>query len=191
MENVFYFATVKDFEKWLTLNYDRKNGINVYIYKKGLETEGITYEEAVKTALCYGWIDSVTHSCDEKRFLQYFSPRLKKSNWSLNNKIRMRKLIEEKRMTEYGLKYFDQNWLETLDEEIEAEKQAKKKPVVLPEYFIEILEECNASDLFFKENKSTQRRYIGYVMDAKKEETKLRRCRKVASIIKGESRNNL
>lgn len=191
MDSPMYFSNKEEFRLWLSENYNLDKGINIYIYKKGYEDQGITYEEAVRTALCYGWIDSVTHSCDEKRFYQYFSQRLKRSNWSLSNKIRMRDLINENIMTENGLKYFDITCLDNLDDLIEAEKKAKKEAVNIPDFFEEILKSNNAFDLFLNQNKSTKRRYIAYIIDAKKEETKLRRCKKIVSIIKGETHNNL
>ena len=67
----------------------------IYLYKKGFAHLGLTYEDAVRIALCYGWIDAVTHSHDEKKIRQYFAPRQKRSNWSLSNIIRMKELIEK------------------------------------------------------------------------------------------------
>lgn len=191
MRDALYFKDRMAFEKWLELNHDTGEGTDIYIYKKGHEEEGITYEEAVRSALCYGWIDAVTHSCDEKRFYQYFAPRLKTSNWSLSNKIRMRDLIKEGQMTPAGTRFFDMKWLDSLDEEIEAEKRAKVSEIELPDFFDEILGENGARQLFDEVAKSQRRNYIRYILDGKKEETRLRRCHKVVSIIKGESKNNL
>jgi uncharacterized protein YdeI (YjbR/CyaY-like superfamily) len=191
MENVLDFKDVNEFREWLKHNTINGNGVNLYIYKKGYEKKGITYEEAVRTALCFGWIDAVTHSHNDEKFIQYFAPRLKSSNWSISNKKRMRELINENLVTEEGLKYFELKWLETLDDEIEQDKIKKTKDVEIPDFFKEILIENDSIGLFMKENKSTQRRYIGYIMDAKKEETKIRRCSKVIRIIKGLEKNNL
>lgn len=191
MGEPLYFEDSASFEAWLKINHDLADGMDIYMYKKGYEEEGIIYEEAVRSALCYGWIDAVTHKCDDKRFLQYFAPRLKTSNWSLSNKIRVRDLLEQERMTEHGLKFFDMAWLDNLDEEIEKEKQAKSKPVEVPDFIAEVLMEDEAMEAFEKETPSTRRRYISYILDAKKEETRIHRCRKIAGIVKGEIRNNL
>lgn len=191
MKEALYFKDRLAFEKWLEDNHETAQGTDIYIYKKGFEEEGITYEEAVRTALCYGWIDAVTYSCDDKRFYQYFAPRLKTSNWSLSNKIRMRDLLNEGRMTEAGTKFFDMKWLDTLNQDIEAEKKAKVSDVELPDFFETILEENRARELFDEVAKSQRRNYIRYILDAKKDETKIRRCHKVVSILKGESKNNL
>jgi uncharacterized protein YdeI (YjbR/CyaY-like superfamily) len=44
------------------------------------------WEEAVKVALCFGWIDSTVKSLGNGKRKQYFSPRNPKSTWSALNK---------------------------------------------------------------------------------------------------------
>lgn len=181
-----YFKDKQAFRSWLEEHHDSETGQDVYIYKKGHEKEGLTYEEAVRTALCYGWIDAVTHKCDEARFIQYFAPRLPGSNWSLSNLIRVRELIEEGSMTENGLTYFDLSWLENLDMRIEQEKKDKEKEVELPVYFKKILDQNHALTLFRDKTNATQRRYVAYIEDAKRQETRLRRCHRIVEMLKDE-----
>lgn len=183
------FKSAQAFRQWLEANHSTASGTDIFIYKKKYAHEGLTYDDAVRTALCYGWIDAVTHSYDEVKFRQYFAPRLKTSNWSLSNKIRMRDLIQSEQMTEYGMKYFDIKWLKTLDAEIEAERQAKVLSVEIPDYFDLILEETHSKALFESETKSAQRRYISYIKDAKQEATRIRRCHKIVGILNGEKNN--
>ncbi len=190
MSEAMNFIDKDEFEAWLQDNHDSASGTDIFLYKKGYEDQGLTYEDAVRTALCYGWIDAVTHSHDELRFRQYFAPRRQNSNWSLSNKIRVRDLLNEGRMTKYGLKFFDMSWLENLDADIEAELKVKASPVILPDYFAKILEEKEAMEIFINETKSSQRRYISYIKDAKKEATRIRRCHKIVEILYG-GKNNL
>ena len=93
-------------------------------------------------------------------------------------------------MTEHGMKYFDMALLDDLDQKIEAELQAKTAPVVIPDFLQEILLQEDALLLFEDEPLSARRRFIDFIMDAKKDETKIRRCHKVVSILKG-AKNNL
>ena len=186
MKEPLYFPDDKAFEIWLKENYDTAEGTDIYLYKKGYESEGLTYEQAVRTALCYGWIDAVTHSCDEKRFRQYFAPRRRNSSWSLSNMIRVRDLIADDRMTEYGLTYFDITWLDTLDERITKEKAAKNAPVALPVFCQEIFEEAGVLSLFHNRTKGEQRRFLDYIQEGKKEETRLRRCHRIVQVLNGE-----
>jgi uncharacterized protein YdeI (YjbR/CyaY-like superfamily) len=60
--------------------------------------------EAIEEALCFGWIDGVMHSLDEKKYALRFSPRTKQSIWSLSNIRRVEKLITEGKMTAAGRK---------------------------------------------------------------------------------------
>ena len=49
------------------------------------------WEEAVKVAICFGWIDSTVKSLGNVKRRQYFCPRNPKSTWSALNK----KYVEE------------------------------------------------------------------------------------------------
>ena len=62
------------------------------------------WEEAVKVALCYGWIDSTVKSLGNGKRRQYFTPRNPKSVWSALNKKYIEELIELDLMHETGLK---------------------------------------------------------------------------------------
>ncbi len=187
---VMEFRGKMEFCEWLETNHATHQGIDIYLYKKGFAHLGLTYEDAVRTALCYGWIDAVTHSHDEKKFRQYFAPRQKQSNWSLSNIIRMKELIENNEMTDFGLQYFELALLEKLDEMIAEDQRLKKHPLKTPDFFQIILAEKNAEVLFRSETPSAQRRYVLYILDAKKSETSVRRCYKVIEILLG-GKNNL
>ena len=62
------------------------------------------WEEAVKVALCYGWIDSTVKSLGNGKRRQYFTPRNPKSVWSALNKRYIDDLIAENLMHEAGHK---------------------------------------------------------------------------------------
>ncbi len=62
------------------------------------------WEEAVKVALCYGWIDSTVKSLGNGKRRQYFSPRNPKSVWSALNKRYIDDLITENLIHEAGHK---------------------------------------------------------------------------------------
>lgn len=61
------------------------------------------WEEAVKVALCFGWIDSTVKSLGNGKRRQYFTPRNEKSTWSAINKKYIRQLIKDNLMHESGL----------------------------------------------------------------------------------------
>ncbi|HSP88428.1 MAG TPA: hypothetical protein VLN45_09865, partial [Ignavibacteriaceae bacterium] len=76
---IIHFKSPKDFEKWLSKNYNSEKGIWLRFFKKDSEVKSLTYKEAVEEALCYGWIDGQAKSYDEKSWIQKFTPRRKQS----------------------------------------------------------------------------------------------------------------
>jgi uncharacterized protein YdeI (YjbR/CyaY-like superfamily) len=91
-----------EFAAWLAANGGARE-IWVVIYKKASGKRLVTYEQLVEVALCYGWIDGLTKSLDGERYVQRFSPRRKKSNWTATNLAIVQRLIAEGRMTAAGL----------------------------------------------------------------------------------------
>ena len=97
--------------EWLEKNYTTSIGVWLIYYKVKSGQPSVRYSEAVKEALCFGWIDSKAKSIDEERYRQIFTPRKPKSVWSKLNKQYIQELIEQGLMTKAGL------------EKIEAAKQ--------------------------------------------------------------------
>ena len=60
---------------WLAKNHSKSLGLWVVTYKKASGVPAPTYDEIVKVALSYGWIDSIPGKVDELRSKLYFSPR--------------------------------------------------------------------------------------------------------------------
>ena len=98
-----HVRTRNDWRSWLSEHHDTESEVWLIIYKKNSGQTSVTYEEAVEEALCYGWIDGLTRSRDEVSYIQRYTPRRLRSNWSESNKRRVRKLIAEGQMTEAGL----------------------------------------------------------------------------------------
>ncbi len=99
-----YFSSPQDWRDWLIKNHDTCTEIWVGLYKKGSGKIGITYNEAVEQALCFGWIDGLTKGVDEESYKIRFTPRRSKSNWSMSNINRVEMLIKNNQMTPAGLK---------------------------------------------------------------------------------------
>ena len=95
--------TRRAWRKWLEKNHATSPGIWMIYYKKETGKRKFDMAEAVEEALCFGWIDSVAKKLDDERTMQKFTPRKPKSVWSKVNKLRIEKLIEQKKMTPAGL----------------------------------------------------------------------------------------
>ena len=88
--------------QWLAKNHATSEGVWFVYFKKTTGKPRVEYGEAVEEALCFGWIDSKSEQIDEERTKMMFTPRNPKSGWSKLNKQRVKRLIEEGRMTEAG-----------------------------------------------------------------------------------------
>ena len=58
-------------------------------------------------ALCWGWIDGIRKSFDERSFLQRYTPRRARSIWSQINRDHVARLIAAGRMTPHGQRQVD------------------------------------------------------------------------------------
>lgn len=78
-------------------------GVRLKLRKKSSSAPGITWQEALDVALCYGWIDGQVARFDDDYTLQAFTPRRKNSPWSQVNREHVARLIAEGRMRPSGL----------------------------------------------------------------------------------------
>jgi len=96
------------------------------------------WEDAVKVALCYGWIDSTVKSMGEGKRQQYFCPRNPKNTWSALNKSYIEILEPQGLIYESGWKTINQaketgTWsamddIENLVIPLELQKAFKENP---------------------------------------------------------------
>jgi uncharacterized protein YdeI (YjbR/CyaY-like superfamily) len=98
------FDQQKDWAAWLKKNHDKAPGVWLRLAKKNSDRSSVSYQEALESALCYGWIDGQKKSDDEDYWLQKFTPRSARSIWSKINRDKALLLIETGRMAPPGLK---------------------------------------------------------------------------------------
>lgn len=89
-------------------NHDISTGVHLIFYKLENKEESMRWEEAVRVALCYGWIDSTVKSLGEGKRRQYFCPRKPNSVWSKLNKTHIVDLIASGKMHASGLKTIEE-----------------------------------------------------------------------------------
>ncbi|MCA0132173.1 YdeI/OmpD-associated family protein [Winogradskyella alexanderae] len=97
-----YFERDTDWYDWLLQNHNRHSAVYLIFYKLESGMPTMRWEEAVKVALCFGWIDSTVKSLGNGRRKQYFSPRNPKSSWSALNKKYILELEETGLIQEPG-----------------------------------------------------------------------------------------
>lgn len=101
------FPNEAAFERWLRANHNREPEVWIKVFKKDSGVSSITTAQALDVALCWGWIDGLRKSFDEKAFLQRYSPRRPKSVWSQINREHVARLTKAGRMTEHGQRQVD------------------------------------------------------------------------------------
>jgi len=171
-----YFRNRRLWRKWLEKNHNKKNEVWLVYYKKHTGKPSISHKEGVEEALCFGWIDSRVKRIDEERFMQRYTPRKPKSVWSLINKKAAERMIKQGKMTPAGLKKIE-----------EAKKNGRwsraytsKKRMSMPQDLKSaLMKNKKAQKNFSNFAKSYQNMYIGWVMSAKRDETRKKRIREV------------
>jgi uncharacterized protein YdeI (YjbR/CyaY-like superfamily) len=93
-----YVKTRAEWRTWLKNNYKSEKEIWLVFQNKSSGKTGITYEEAVEEALCFGWIDSIVKKIEKESRVQRFTQRNPKSSYSQLNKERLKKLIIKKKV---------------------------------------------------------------------------------------------
>jgi uncharacterized protein YdeI (YjbR/CyaY-like superfamily) len=92
-----------EWRDWLEKQHATAQGIWLVFAKKHTGLPTLSYEDAVQEALCFGWIDSLVKSIDDRFHMQMFTPRKAKSAWSVTNKARLAKLMKAGIMAPAGL----------------------------------------------------------------------------------------
>jgi uncharacterized protein YdeI (YjbR/CyaY-like superfamily) len=99
----FYAKSRAEWRKWLEQNHQSEKSVWLVIPHKNSKLSGVSYEEAVEEALCFGWIDSRANRKDAQSYYQLIAKRNPKSYWSQSNRERAEKLIRQGLMTKAGL----------------------------------------------------------------------------------------
>lgn len=177
-----FFSVPEQFRQWLEKNHDRVDELLVGFHKKDSGKKSVTYPQALDEALCFGWIDGVRRSLDETSYTIRFTPRKPRSIWSNVNVRHAERLKKEGRMAEPGLRAYalrDPKRTGIYAFENEAREFS-------PEFEKKFRSNKRAWEFFQSEPPSIRRVCIFWVMNAKKEETRLRRLENlIASAAKG------
>ena len=92
-----------EWRAWLAEHHAGSRGVWLVLWRPSSGRTGLSYEEAVQEALCFGWIDGKAARLDDERTMLRFSPRKPGSGWARSNKLRVERLLAEGLMAEPGL----------------------------------------------------------------------------------------
>jgi uncharacterized protein YdeI (YjbR/CyaY-like superfamily) len=102
-----FFANAIDLRDWLEANHAWAPELFVGGWRKDAGRTGVTWQEIVDEALCYGWIDSIRRSLPGGAWSQRLTPRRSGSNWSAANVANVARLTAAGRMRPAGIAAFE------------------------------------------------------------------------------------
>lgn len=170
-KDVLFFETPDDFREWLAQNHNQKEVQWVGYYKVATNKDSIRWEESVREALSFGWIDGLRKSIDDESYKIRFTPRKPDSHWSDKNIRMVEELINEEKMKFSGLKAYEKrNEKNSRQASYEGENVE-----LLKEYEHQIKKNKKAWTFFRELSPGYTRRSVHWVMSAKREDTRQRR----------------
>jgi uncharacterized protein YdeI (YjbR/CyaY-like superfamily) len=172
--NIIHFKNVGELIDFLEKNNQSDEGIWIKFDKRKTPSK-LTSDQALKTALCYGWIDGQIKSLDDDFYLKYFTKRRNKSNWSDRNKKLANELIAKNLMKPPGF------------EEISKAKKDGRWDKKDYEFIETAIEDFNlllkpyslAHDNFKKMSPSIQKIYANSYYYLKNESSRISRLEKI------------
>jgi len=166
------FKSALKWREWLEKNYTLTQGIWLRIYKKDSGKATVFYPEALDEALCFGWIDGQKKPYDEESWLQKFTPRRAKSNWSKINTEHAERLTKAGKMHTAGLKAIEEA---KADGRWEQAYQGQRF-MEIPDDFMAELNKNKKAKAFFETLNKVNLYAIGYrLQTAKRAETRQKR----------------
>ncbi len=165
--------SIESWREWLKKNHDKEEVIWLVYKKKSTGSVPFDYEMSVNEALCFGWVDSLLRSIDEKEYMRKFTPRKPTSTWSGSNKARVEQLILEGRMRPAGMKTIEAGKKSGMwDKGVKPPEVDDKLPAALLQAF---LSNPLARDNYFKMSKASQKQFNIWINMARRTETIVQR----------------
>jgi len=173
-----YFKDDTEFRSWLHDNYDQTDGVYLIFYAVTHKNESMRWEEAVRVALCYGWIDSTVKNIGPGKRRQYFCPRKPKSVWSKVNKDHIKELKKNDLMHKSGLESIktakkNGSWT-ALD--------AVEKGIIPEDLKVAFGKNPTAFTNYQNFTRGQRKSYLYYLNQAKREETRQKRIAEIVGL---------
>ena len=164
----------RQWRKWLETHHASSPGVWLVFYKGHTGLASIPYEDSVREALCFGWIDSLVKRLDDERYAPRFTPRKPTSKWSDINRKRWSELQAAGLLMPAGLAAGP------------TENRYAPRPTIpdLPAYIARALRaHPKAWSAFQALAPSYRRHYVGWIHIAKRPETREKRIRESIALL--------
>jgi uncharacterized protein YdeI (YjbR/CyaY-like superfamily) len=175
------FESQSAWADWLAVNHGKSSGVWLRLAKKGSGVPSVTYDEAIETALCFGWIDGQKQGFDETTWLQKMTPRGPRSIWSRINRDKAEALIASGRMKPAGLQAIERakqggQW--------DAAYDSQSVATVPADLQAELDKSQAARDFFATLNSVNRYAILHRIQTATKPETRAKRIQKFVEMLK-------
>jgi uncharacterized protein YdeI (YjbR/CyaY-like superfamily) len=167
-----FFENPAEWRAWLEEHHASEPALWLGFWKKNSGGTGLTYEEAVEQALCFGWIDGVLNRIDDRRHRIRFTPRRPGSNWSKVNVEKVAQLEKRGLMTDAGRAAHEAG--RTNPRGLYAYENTEEVELD-PAYVAQLEASPSALAFFESQSPSYQRTVKRWVMSAKQQSTRDRR----------------
>src|SRR5229473_6517987 len=166
--------TRQQWRAWLAKNHASSPGIWLVRHKQHTGVKSMPYEDLVREALCFGWIDSLIKRMDENRYSIKVTPRQPTSKWSDPNRKRWKELQAAGLLAAPGLAAAPT-----------ANCYARKPKIPeLPAYIVTAFKtNANAWKFFQALSVRNRRDFVVWIHTAKRPETRERRIRKSIELL--------
>lgn len=166
-----FFSGPEEFAAWLARHHATETELWMGMHKKHVPQQGITYPEAVREALCWGWIDSTAQRVDDDTVRQRWTPRKRTSHWSKVNLALVEELRAAGRMQPAGLAIYEQRRPEPAPYTHEVDGE-----LAFPDDYAAQLAADPAATAFWEVATPSYRKIcVNWVMSAKQQATRDRR----------------
>ena len=155
---------------WLEANHDSASEIWLVYHKSHTGKTSIEYEDSVEEALCFGWVDSLIRRLDDDRYARKFTPRKPDSFWSDSNRERYAKVEALGLLAPAGRERAPTG---------NRYPRRPKRSSAVPAYIEKAFKVDPRAWATFERLTPRERvLYVGWIENAKREETKARRIEK-------------
>jgi len=164
----------RQWRTWLAKHHTSSPGVWLVFYKAHTGVKSIRYEDTVREALCFGWIDSLVKRLDDDRYALKVTPRQLTSKWSDINRKRWTELKAAGLLTRAGVAAAPT-----------SSTYAPRSVIpVLPAYIAKALKAHPGAWKSFQQLAPSHRRhYVVWIHMAKLAETRDRRIRESIALL--------
>ena len=166
--------TCQQWRRWLKQNHASSAGVWLVFFKGDSRSKSLSYEDSVREALCFGWIDSLIKRLDDERYARKFTPRKPTSKWSEINRQRWAELKDAGLLEPAGIAAAPTG----------KKTAARLEIPELPAYVARALKTNPAAWRFFQQLAPTYRRhFVAWIHTAKRPETREKRIRESIALL--------